>query len=92
MLGEDGQLHPSFLNVKHRVCDLALLEDVLVLAKLENRFPGSDFGDKDLRIKLVISWLSHGSLLWLDVINSRWDGGGFRQGRCFPGRPNDINP
>jgi hypothetical protein len=60
------------LNVKHRVCDLALLEDVLVLAKLENRFPGSDFGDKDLRIKLVISWLSHGSLLWLDVINSRW--------------------
>jgi len=45
---------------------------VLVLAKFENRFPGSDFGDKDLRIKLVISWLSHGSLLWLDVINSRW--------------------
>jgi len=49
-----------------------LLEDVLVLAKFENRFPGSDFGDKDLRIKLVISWLSHGSPLWLDVINSRW--------------------
>jgi hypothetical protein len=43
-----------------------LLEDVLVLAKFENRFPGSDFGDKNRRIKLVISWLSHRSLLWLD--------------------------
>ena len=65
LLGEDGQLHPSFLNVKHRVGDVALLEDVLVLAKFSDRFPRSDFGDKTLGVKLVISWLSHRSLLWL---------------------------
>jgi hypothetical protein len=37
------------LNVKHRVGDIALLEHVLVLVKFENLFPGSDFGDKNLR-------------------------------------------
>src|SRR5258707_1760021 len=55
-----------FRNVEHRVGDVALLEHVLVLAKFENRFPGSDFGEKSRRVQLVISWLSHRSLLWLD--------------------------
>src|ERR1700726_5174259 len=66
LLGHDSELDPTFLNVKHRVRDLALLEHVLILVKFEDRFSKSDFGEKNLRIKLVISWLSHRSLLWLD--------------------------
>src|ERR1700719_1179906 len=66
MLGQDSKLDLAFLNVKHRVRGIALLEHVLILVKFEDRFPKSDFGEKNLRIKLVISWLSHRSLLWLD--------------------------
>src|SRR6202035_3384955 len=66
MLGQDSKLDLAFLNVKHRVRGIALLEHVLILVKFEDRFPKSDFGEKDLRVKLVISWLSHRSLLWLD--------------------------
>src|ERR1700719_109684 len=66
MLGQDSKLDLAFLNVKHRVRGIALLEHVLILVKFEDRFPKSDFGEKNLRIKLVISWLPHRSLLWLD--------------------------
>src|SRR5580704_1204807 len=66
LLGHDGELDPTFLNVKHRVSDVALLENELILVKFEDRFPGSDFAEKNLRIKLVISWLPHTSLLPLD--------------------------
>src|SRR5258708_30796324 len=66
LLGHDSELDPTFLNVKHRVRDLALLEHMLILVKFEDRFPKSDFGEKNLRIKLVISWLSHRSLLCSD--------------------------
>src|ERR1700676_2306647 len=66
MFGQDSKLDLTFLNVKHRVRDIALLEHVLILVKFENRFPSSDFGEKNLRIKLVNSLLSHRSLLWLD--------------------------
>src|ERR1700730_7165566 len=63
MLGQNSQLDLAFLNVKHRFRDIALLEQVLILVKFEDRFPSSDFGEKTLRIKLVNSWLSHRSLL-----------------------------
>jgi hypothetical protein len=65
--------------------------------KFENRFPGSDFGDKNLRVKLVISWLSHGSLLWLDerhqfLADRLSDGGGFSNVIASGACPKRLTP
>src|SRR6202035_974802 len=46
MLGHDSKLDLAFLNVKHRVGDIALLEHVLILVKFQYRFPRSHFGKK----------------------------------------------
>src|ERR1700730_579953 len=97
MFGQDSKLDLAFLNVKHRVGDIALLEHVLVLVKFENRFPRSDFGDKNLRVKLVISWLSHGSLLWLDerhqfLAGRLSDGGGFSKVIASRACPKRLTP
>ena len=97
MFGQDSKLDLAFLKVKHRVSDIALLEHVLVLVKFENRFPGSDFGDKNLRVKLVISGLSHGSLLWLDerhqfLAGRLSDGGGFSKVIASGACPKRLTP
>jgi hypothetical protein len=54
LLGKDRQLDPAFLNVKHRIRGVALLEHVLVLLEFENRLSGSDFRKECLRIELII--------------------------------------
>jgi hypothetical protein len=66
MFGQDSKLDLAFLNVKHRVGDIALLKHVLVLVKFEDRFPRAHLGEKVFGVKHVLGWLSHRSLLWLD--------------------------
>src|SRR6476620_5746413 len=66
LLGLDGELDPAFLNVKDRLGNLALLEHVLIFVKFQYRLSRSYFGEKDFRVKHVLGWLHHGSLLWLD--------------------------
>jgi hypothetical protein len=56
LLGKDRELDPAFLNVKHRIRGVALLEHMLVLLEFENRLPGSDFRKERLRIELIIVW------------------------------------
>ena len=46
LLGCDGQLDPSFLNVKHSVRDVALLKHNLIFLKFNNSLPHADFGEK----------------------------------------------
>src|SRR6202162_3876533 len=66
LLGQDSQFDSSFLNVKHRVGDIALLKHVLILMEFQYLLSRAHFGEKNLRVKHVIGWLSHRSLLWLD--------------------------
>src|SRR5580700_12057547 len=66
LLGQDSQFDSSFLNVKHRVGDIALLKHVLILMEFQYLLSRAHFGEKNLRVKHVISWLSHRSLRWLD--------------------------
>ena len=55
LLGKHGKLDPAFLNVKHRVGDVALLKYMLVLLEFEDRLPGSDFRKERLRIDSSLS-------------------------------------
>src|ERR1700722_8424772 len=66
LLGQDSQFDSSFLNVKHRVGDVALLKHVLILMEFQYLLSGAHFGEKNLRVKHVISRLSHRSFLWFD--------------------------
>src|ERR1700688_4710611 len=66
LLGQDSQLDSSFLNVKHRVGDIALLKHMLILTEFQYLLSRSHFGEKNLRVKHVISRLSHRSFPWLD--------------------------
>jgi hypothetical protein len=66
LLGLDGELDPAFLNVKDRVGNVALFEHVLIFLKFQYRLSRSYFGEKDFRVKHVLGWIGHGSLLQLD--------------------------
>ena len=65
MFGQDSKLDLTFLNVKHRVRDVALLEHVLIFAKFQYRFSRSNLGEKVFGVKRVLGWILHGSLLWV---------------------------
>ena len=54
LFGQDSELNPSFLDIKHRLRDVALFENLLVLVKFEDVFPVADFGEKELRVKYVL--------------------------------------
>src|ERR1700682_5778749 len=66
MLRHDSKLDLAFLNVKHRVGDIALLEHVLILMEFQYLLSRAHFGEKAFGVKNVFVWLVHGSLLWLD--------------------------
>src|ERR1700693_2678548 len=66
LLGQDSQFDSSFLNVKHRVGDIALLKHVLILMEFQYLLSRAHFGEKNLRVEHVISWFSHRNLLWFD--------------------------
>src|ERR1700686_5455936 len=66
LLGQDSQFDSSFLNVKQRVGDIALLKHVLILMEFKYLLSRTHFGEKNLRVEHVISWLSQRRLLWLD--------------------------
>jgi hypothetical protein len=55
MLGNDGELDPTFLNVKHRLGDVPLCEDNLILLILGYRFSVTHFCKKFLGIALLLS-------------------------------------
>src|ERR1700733_11011000 len=59
LFGQDGELDPPRLNVKHRPRGIALFENFLVLVKFEDCFPIADFGEKDLRVKRVLRRVAH---------------------------------
>ena len=61
---KDSKLDRAFLNVKHSVGDIALLEHVLILWNSNTCFPAPTLARKF--VKHVLVWLLHGSLLWLD--------------------------
>ena len=61
---KDSKLDRAFLNVKHSVGDIALLEHVLILWNSNTCFPAPTLARKFVKHLLV--WLLHGSLLWLD--------------------------
>jgi hypothetical protein len=61
-LGQDSHLDLAFLNVKHRVGDIALREHVLVLVKFQYRLSGSNFGEKDRSIKHSFACAHHANL------------------------------
>src|SRR6267142_6068710 len=65
LLGHDSKLDLASLNVKHRIGDIALLKHVLILMEFQYLLSRAHFGEKNLRIKHIISWISHRSLLWL---------------------------
>jgi hypothetical protein len=46
LCGNDDDLQPAFLNVENRICHVALGEDDLVLAKLNDGFPFAYLGEK----------------------------------------------
>ena len=46
LLRSDSELDLTFLNVKHRFCDIALLEHILILVKLQHRFSRPYLGEK----------------------------------------------
>jgi len=64
LLGQDSQLDPSFLNVKYRVGDVALLEHALIFMEFQYLLPRAHFGEKSLRVKQITGCLSHWTLLW----------------------------
>ena len=64
MLGQDSELDPTFLNVKNRIGDLTLREDVLVLVKLKDVFSCAHLGEKCFGIKRVLNSLVHVALLY----------------------------
>src|ERR1700730_8379649 len=66
MFGQDSKLDLAFLNVKHRVGDIALLEHVLIFMEFQYLLSRAHFGEKAFGVKNVFVWLVHGSLLWLD--------------------------
>src|SRR6202035_3284636 len=66
LLGQNSQFDSSFLNVKHRVGHIALLKHVLILMEFQYLLSGAHFGEKNLRVKHVISCFSHRSLHWPD--------------------------
>jgi hypothetical protein len=66
LLGQDSKLDLAFLDVKHRVGDIALLEHVLILVKFQYRFARSHLGEKVFGVKPVLIWFFHESLLCLD--------------------------
>jgi hypothetical protein len=51
MLGNDGELDPTFLNVKHRLGDVPLCEDNLILLIFGYRFSVTHFCKKFLGIE-----------------------------------------
>jgi hypothetical protein len=63
LLGQDSELDPTLLNVEYRIGGISLRENILVLLKFENRFPGANLGEKHFRIKRVLGLLPHQSLL-----------------------------
>src|SRR5260370_1075955 len=65
LLGHDSHLDVAFLNVKHSVSNIALLEHVLILVEFQYLFSRTHFGEKVFRVKHVLVWLLQGSLLWL---------------------------
>jgi hypothetical protein len=46
VLGQDSKLDRAFLNVKHSVGDIALLEHVLILMEFQYRLSRAHFGEK----------------------------------------------
>src|SRR6185437_17140978 len=73
LLGQDSEFDLAFLNVKHRFRDVALFKNFLVFAKFENRFPVTDLGEKDFRVKHVLRRLAHNRppLAQTTVVKSR---------------------
>jgi len=65
---KDSKLDRAFLNVKHSVGDIALLEHVLILCSSNTCFPAPTLARKF--VKHVLVWLLHGSLLWLDQLQN----------------------
>src|SRR6267142_1122420 len=66
MFGHDSKLDLAFLNVKHRVGDIALLEHVLIPVEFQYVLSRAHFGKKVFGVKHVLVLLLHGSLLRLD--------------------------
>src|SRR6476646_8906795 len=66
LLRHDRKLDLAPLNVKNRVGDVALLEDMLIFMEFQYLLPRAHFGEKYSGVKHVLVWLLHGSLLWLD--------------------------
>jgi hypothetical protein len=59
LFGQDSELDLALLDVKDCLRDVALLENFLVLVKFEDRFPVTDFGEKDLGVKDVLRRIAH---------------------------------
>jgi hypothetical protein len=62
-IGHDRKLDLAFLNIKHRVRNIALLENVLIFVKFQYRFPRAYIGEKVFGVKHCFGWLLHWSLL-----------------------------
>jgi hypothetical protein len=65
LLGYDSELDPARLNKKNRICHVSLLEDMLILFNVQDRFARPEPGEKSFGIELIFGWLSHRSLPWL---------------------------
>ena len=50
-LGDDGQLDPALLNIKHSISGISLGKDVLVFLKINNCPPQAGFREKSCRLK-----------------------------------------
>ena len=58
LLGDDGQLDLSVLNIKHGIRDVALRKDDLILVKFNDSLACADLGEEVFGIKHVGRWLS----------------------------------
>src|SRR6202011_3648787 len=56
MFGQDSKLDLAFLNVKHGVGDVALLEHVLIFMEFQYLFSRAHFGEKLFRVKHVLEY------------------------------------
>jgi len=64
LLRQDSKLDLAFLNVKHRVRDVALREHCLILLKFQYRFARTYLGKKLQRVERVLRWFFHRSILF----------------------------
>jgi hypothetical protein len=63
LLGEHSKLHLAFLDVKHRVRDVALREHVLIPVKFQDRFSRTHLGKKFQGVERVLGWVLHDYVL-----------------------------